>query len=92
MRLLADYSAEPPSLDAARSAVDQTEAFIAEIRAKFTTTYSSMMLAANDLVVAIIVKTGDPLARNGLDEVDGLPPRLRRINRRQLQFPAKRQR
>ena len=92
MRPLADCSAEPPSLDAARSAMDQTKAFVAEIHAKFTRTYSSRMSAANDLAVSIVVKTGDPFGRNGLDEVHGLLPRLRRINRLQLQFPAKRQR
>jgi len=32
MRLLADYSAEPPPLDATHAAVEQTEAFVAAIR------------------------------------------------------------
>jgi uncharacterized protein (UPF0332 family) len=35
MRMLADYSAEPPPLDEARVAVEQAEAFVAAIRAKF---------------------------------------------------------
>lgn len=32
MRLLADYSAEPPPLDDAQSAVEQAEAFVAAVR------------------------------------------------------------
>jgi hypothetical protein len=32
MRLLADYSAEPPPLDATQGAVEQAEAFVAAIR------------------------------------------------------------
>ncbi len=35
MRLLADYSSELPPLDQARWAVEQAEAFVAAIRAKF---------------------------------------------------------
>ena len=37
LRLLADYSAEPPALDKTRWAVEQAEAFIADIEAKFMT-------------------------------------------------------
>jgi uncharacterized protein (UPF0332 family) len=35
MRLLADYSAEPPSADEAQGVVEKAEAFVAAIRARF---------------------------------------------------------
>ena len=37
MRLLADYSAEPPPLEDAKWAVEQAEAFVEAMRAKFLT-------------------------------------------------------